>query len=445
MEIIIKIEKDKIFFNLYHSISSNNTNIPVGNMSFKYQDGIYWKIELIEYNNETQCWNVKVQDYNVKDISSFSKQRSTKPIEKLNFEKLDWKKLEPQLMSYKPMSINAILLNYPTDTLKQKDESDINIEKHIQYEISRIDTNLIPIASTPQVELEIQSKIPLKDTINVPFSIGFEDITFNNGYVSFAKFIKQIRRRIDFEIKNDYVLKEFDNVKGWFSKRLKVNRIKVLAEIVLLDGQVIDIKASSEHIDMITPELIESIKQQRTLELTKPPKSRSNDKSIFTSEEIFNLLDHTYQEGNVFNQADNEIINILAISKNSRNRIQLEYLAQARQTTNSKIRYTLNPLFGFLFTVEGTENYHFVWELLDSHATYIWSIERTDKEIDILFKSIEEFINKIREIGRDEYKKAYRKSKDMGFTFNVIDHDIITKSTNMGFIKWQTKLNELLE
>jgi hypothetical protein len=348
-------------------------------------------------------------------------------------------------MSYKPMNLNDIIFNYSSEIPKPKEETDLKLKKHIQHEIKNTGTYPTPNISMPKMEPRIPSKIPLNEIVKVPFTLVFEDTTFNDGYVSFTKYIKQIRKQIDFNIKNDYVLKEFDNIKGWFSKRLGVSRIKVLAEIILLDGQITDIKASSEHINMITPELIESVKQQRTLELTKPPKSTRNDKGIFTSDEIFNLLDLTLQEGNVFNQSDNEIINILAKSKNARNRVQLEFLSQVKQTTKSKIRYTLNPLFGFLFTVEGAEKYHFVWELLNSHATYIWTIEKTDKESTMLYKSIEDFINKIHEIGRDKYKSIYRKCKNMDFTFNVIDHDIITKSTNAGFIKWQTKLNELLE
>lgn len=445
MGLIIKIVKDQIYFNLNHFISLNNTNIPVADLSFKYNYDIYWNIELIEYDFKTKCCKVKVQDYNITDIKTFSEQRLKKPIERLEFEKLDWRKLEPHLMSYKPINLSDIIFNYPSEIPKPKEESDSSIEKHIQLEIPINVPYQTPTISTPKDEPKIPPRILLKEIVKVPFTLGFEDVIFNDGFVSFSKFIRQIKRQIDFTIKNDCILKEFDNIKGWFSKRLKVNRIKILAEIILIDGQVTDINASSEHINLITPELIESVKQQRTLELTKPLKATRIDKGIFTSDEIFSLGDHTLQEGNVFNQADNEIIDILAKSQSARNRIQLEFLAEVKQTTKSKIHFTLNPLFGFLFTVEGVENYHFVWELLNSHATYIWSIEKGDKEIFMLYNPVETFINKIREIGRDEYKKTYRNSKDLGFTFNVIYHDIITKSTNVGFIKWQTKLNELLK
>jgi hypothetical protein len=80
MGIIIKIVKDQIYFNLSHFISLNNTNIPVEDLSFKYHYDIYWRIELIEYDLKTKCCKVKVQDYYVTDIKTFSEQRLKNPL-----------------------------------------------------------------------------------------------------------------------------------------------------------------------------------------------------------------------------------------------------------------------------------------------------------------------------------------------------------------------------
>jgi hypothetical protein len=196
---------------------------------------------------------------------------------------------------------------------------------------------------------------------------------------------------------------------------------------------------------MITPNIIESVKYDRTLALTRPPKTTNPDKSLYSTEDIFNLIDPDNKEGNVFNQSEPDIIKSLTQNDQVRNRKQLEYLSVTKQTTKSKIHYTLNPLFGFLFLTEGKERYHFVWELLQTHATYIWSIEKEEKEVVTLYPKIEEILNIIRLIGREEYKKTYS-NRNMGFNFSfkAIEHQDISINLDDGFSKWKIRLDELL-
>ena len=58
-----------------------------------------------------------------------------------------------------------------------------------------------------------------------------------------------------------------------------------------------EVNATSKEIDLITPELIDSIKYLRTLELTKVPKESGVDKSLFTAEDIFSQIDTDDIEG----------------------------------------------------------------------------------------------------------------------------------------------------
>jgi hypothetical protein len=219
----------------------------------------------------------------------------------------------------------------------------------------------------------------------------------------------------------------------------------VSAIITTIDRHFSEASAASWQIDMITPTIIESVKYDRTIALTKPPKTTNPDKSLYSTEDIFNLIDPDIKEGIVFNQSEPDIIKSLTRIDHVRNRKQLEYLSDIKQTTKSKIHYTLNPLFGFLFLIEGKKRYHFVWELLQSHATYIWSIGKEEKEVVILYSKIEEILNIIRLIGREEYKKTYS-NRNLGFDFNFksIDHQDISINLDDGFTKWKSKLDEIL-
>jgi hypothetical protein len=216
-------------------------------------------------------------------------------------------------------------------------------------------------------------------------------------------------------------MKEFDNIKLWFSKMLKSKRFDVAAIITTIDRHFSESSATSSQIDMITPNIIESVRFNRALALTRPPKTTNPDKSLYSTEEIFNLIDPDIKDGNVFNQSEPEIIKSLTQNDHVRNRKQLEYLSVSKQSTRSKIHYTLNPLFGFLFLIEGKERYHFVWELLQSHATYLWSIDK------------------------EEYEKTYS-NRNIGFNFNfkLIEHQDISANLTDGFTKWKSRLDELL-
>lgn len=263
------------------------------------------------------------------------------------------------------------------------------------------------------------------------------------GYVTFGKIIKEVGEKVDFKIKNNYILAEFENIKSWFTKKLKTKKFKVNATITITDGKATEVIAVSPQISMIDAELIDSIRYQRTIALTKSPSVKETDKSLFTAEQIFGEMKTDNLEGNVFNQNEQDILSFILDNHKTRNRKQLEYLSGSKQAENSKLRFTLHPNFGFLFFLEGKENNHFVWELLNSHATYIWSIDKSENEIEVQYKRIEASINTIRDSGREQYKRTYRQNHhDSDRVFCVIEHNDITSNFVDGFVKWKYKLNE---
>ena len=88
-DIIIKIDNKHIYFNQTLLIPVRNSNLPLDSMTFRFNDDIFWRIELIQYSDEKKCWHAKVIDYSVKSIETFNKQKSTRQIERVEFDKLD--------------------------------------------------------------------------------------------------------------------------------------------------------------------------------------------------------------------------------------------------------------------------------------------------------------------------------------------------------------------
>ena len=284
--------------------------------------------------------------------------------------------------------------------------------------------------------------MPASEEIRLNFSVPFTDLKFGLGYVSFYKYIHEVGDKINFKIPNENILAEFDFIKTYFARILKTKKIKVKATLVLKNNEVHSVSARSPQILLIDQELIDSVKQLRTFGLTKPPRLTDINKSLFTADEIFES-DIEHKSRNIFEQDDNSILKLLLEKSKVRNRKQLEYLAGEVQSPREKLRFTLAPDFGFLFLAEGDSMYHFIWELLNTHATYIWSLDRSEQELRLQYKRIEDTINYIRRSGRDEYKRAYRNTHiDQDLSFSVIFHEDVSSPFKEGFVKWKQRLLE---
>lgn len=435
-EITIKVQNDRIWLNPRISIPIQQTNIPIEHMTFRSHEPIFWKVEMLYYNAGKNSLMVLVKEYYASDITNFDKQEPRYAVEKLLFEKLDWRQLEPLLSIYQKIHLTDFLINADSDSFTS-DESP-----------TRINIKPVPVLADIQPYTGIQQIGP-KPTIRIiskDIWVGFDEAHFILGYVAFKMHINNIGKEIDFQIPNVHILAEFDNIKFWFAKKLKTKKFKVHVSITVTNNEVTETKATSKQIDQITPELIDSVRCQRTIALSKELRINNPEKSLFSVTEIFTMISSEDIEGNVFNQTEEDILEVFLEHNKVRNKKQLEYLAGNMQSENHKLRYTSNPNFGFLFLIEGTKNNHFVWELLNSNGTYIWSIEKNKQSVEEQYKRIEDIINLVRTSGRENYKRTYKNMlQDNDLVFNVIYHEDIESKSVDAFPKWKSKLEEHLK
>jgi len=247
-----------------------------------------------------------------------------------------------------------------------------------------------------------------------------------------------------FKISNDFLLPEFEFIKSYFMKALGTRKFDVKATIFLEHGKVVETRALSSLIKKIDENLIDSIKNFRTNHLMKAPFKGNVDKSLFTADEVFGEFNQD-EMGNIFSQSEEEILRQVLEKANVRNRRQLEFLAGVKQAAGARLKFTLHPYFGFLFTVEGEKMNHFIWELLNSHATYIWSLDKGEDELARQYRRVEDAINQVRNSGRDQYKQAYHSSHiDQDLVFHVINHVDANSPLVDGFVKWRHRVGEVL-
>jgi hypothetical protein len=418
--VIIKLTPGKIYFNDKIFIEIEHSNLPQQLRTLNF-DFVYWKLSQEGYDRSKGILSATVADYfpRSEDVALFCDQNPKYPVNNLRIQNLrDSGTLVAAVRYYQKQVIKSF----------QEDPDSYDVGTQIAIPIPKF------VAASPP---------PGKRIIEKQYFINFRDAIFRTGYVCFEKFVEEAGRPVVFQIPNEYVLAEYEYIKSYFPKVLKIKKFQANAVIELFGQEVVNVTATSPHIGMIDQHLIDSIRISRTLALTKTPVYKSPDKSLFTSDEIFDTLESEDMEGNVFGQGEQDILSFLIDVKKVRNRKQLEYLAGKKQAAGEKLRFTLNPHFGFLFLLEGKTMNHFCWELLNSHATYIWSIDNEGMSMEMQYNRIELVINSIRNMGRDKYKSSYRNQHlDEDLVFCAIAHRDVNSDFVDGFVEWKHKLNE---
>lgn len=196
--------------------------------------------------------------------------------------------------------------------------------------------------------------------------IYFIDAVFELGFISFPYKSKALKDSFNLKIENHYLLPEFNAIRNYFPKALGGKKqFSIKVRFTLTDKKVTDTLTTSPEIDRINEDLLDSVKRMRISGLTKTPLQIAVDKSLFSSADIFDSFKEEEKEGNVFNQSEQDILNILIEAGNIRNARQLQYLSGSKHSARHKLRFTLKPNFGFLFFIEGETKNHFCWELLN--------------------------------------------------------------------------------
>lgn len=276
---------------------------------------------------------------------------------------------------------------------------------------------------------EPTENIPENQTlvIDKKIKVALDDLDFRYGNVGFSYLDKVSSASIDFEIENHEFRPEFEVLKSYFSKilKLKLFNIDIYAEIE--NGLIISQLATSTDLDKINKEIVETVKFHffgKNI-IGRIP---TGNKNILSADEIL-------KSQNIY-QNEKEILNdILKNSKyiHSRN---IQFLANIHEGKIMKLRFVLQP-FSIVFLVSGKQNYHIVLETLDTEeATYIWHIDRNKAELKAKIEQIDKELNIIRNKGRQVYLDSHPEN------FSKITH--FYTDEKKGFILWKGQIEERL-
>ena len=267
-------------------------------------------------------------------------------------------------------------------------------------------------------------------SIDKKVKIPFERLEFRYGSISFKYEISEMRTELEFDIENFEIRPEFEVLKAYFSKTLKIKNITVTIHAEFEEGKLISQLALSNDLKKITKELIESVK------FTYITKTFLGKPNAIGKE---NLLDinQLQNENNVkLYDSGDELLNDFLHNQNYKHQTHLQYLANHHERTILKIRFVLNP-FSFVFLLAGKTGFHIVLETLNTEeATYIWHFDNDKKSLPDKLKQVDNYLNTIRNEGR----QSFIENPPDNFSRILHDYSVDRK----GFIIWKDLIEERL-
>lgn len=435
---IIRICDGKIHLNPTWSLSVGQTNLAEGEVNFRRNVDVFWEVEFNETSFSSDTLHVRVVNYSPRQPEVFNNQSVKEGLRYLYFKGIIWEELDKLLMSYRPNALfNSGIVVKSSNTDDRKTEDAFN--RYANRPTSSYHS--VTPTSIPQPETNTTPK-PQVITKNETIAVRYVDAEFQDQQISFSWAFPWYHSSIRFSIANSWLKKEYDYIKDYFAKVIDNGQtFSASVTVTITDGVVTDPQAESVDISRIDKTVIDSIKYRRVLNLIKTPSSRK-ERSLFTTDDIFNNFDDN-DAGNIFGQTEAELLNYIVSHKKVRNEQQLKCLASELHLADYKLRFTLNPLFGFVFYLPGRSSHFFCWELLESHATYLWSFVREDSSVDVLYDIVVEQISIIEQIGREQYKKKQRETPASVYTFISLEHTKINE-TDLAFENWKRKLDDIL-
>ena len=265
-------------------------------------------------------------------------------------------------------------------------------------------------------------------SIDKKVKIPFEKLEFRYGSIYFKYDVSEMKTELEFDIENFEIRPEFEVLKAYFSKTLKLKNITITIHAEFEEGKLISQLALSNDLKKITRELIESVK------FTFVTKTFVGKPNAIGKE---NLLDinQLQNENNVkLYESGDELLNDFLQHQNYKHQTHLQYLANHHERTILKIRFVLNP-FSFVFLLAGKTRFHIVLETLNTEeATYIWHFDNDKKSLSDKLKQVDNYLNTIRNDGRQSF------IENPPDNFSRILHDY--SADRKGFVIWKDLIEE---
>lgn len=370
------------------------TNLPIGHFQLSGRT-MYWELIMKGYNTDLESLEVLVVDYESKKSEIWQSQSPKKDIAYLHFLHIDWLKFENCLSYYDGQAKDLL----------PHDKSYLNIK-------------------------------PIPKPVTLIHKVAVRNLEIGTGYIKYSKKVKWSKIAVEFTIKHADMIPQLEYVKPYFSKILGKKTIDVHVTVWKEEGQMIVGTVRSPDMMKINRESLYVIKGFQIDNFKKLQKSKFKD-SILLTKESMEAVETDF--GNV-DSIEKEILFHLLEKEDVRNKLQLQYLSEVMDESQ-RLMLTIEPQFGFVFTIIGEEMVHMIWELIDTHATYVWSFASDSWDSSIIKRLEAEFCI-ITTHGRSHYRNFFE-PKD-GLFLSIVNHKNNQNPMVDYFGEWRLNLERLL-
>lgn len=267
-------------------------------------------------------------------------------------------------------------------------------------------------------------------TIDRKIKVVFENLEFRYGSIVFKYNVSEMKTELEFDIENIEMRPEFEVLKSYFSKALKIKNITITIQAEFENGKLISQLAFSNDLQKLNKGLIESVKFKFVSKTLLIKSHSSEEEPLLDINQLQNKSNiNLYDSGE-------ELLDDFLQNQKYKHQKNLQYLANNHQRTIVKIRFVLTP-FSFVFLLKGKTGFHIVLETLNTEeATYIWHFDNDKKSLPDNLKKVDNYLNFIRNNGRQAFMQNPSEN------FSRILHNYSDKKK--GFILWKDLLEERL-
>jgi len=413
-KLIIKIVGDNIYYGNNFKISLDKTNFPNEDSKFKPRLELYWLTEITDYSKEKKAVELKIVDYNFRNVTKFLEQNPKTQLNHIKFTELRFKSIEQHLFCYKKCDFVGLAVDLESEETKSNSALELKLPLYKPM--------LPSYRHDPPISQKVSSEIVYINFNNIKFEDGIILIRLPFRFLQYLDYT-------EYALKSINSRKEFQSVHKYFKKHFG-NKIEIQVNISNnnLKKRIIDVTANS--LSYIDNDIISEIRYDVTLSEIKSKRNNSKNGllllSDFMKENESILKDYSPQEfiKSLLNKSP------LIHSK------ELDYLTTLHTGTNKKnLEFVITPEFGFLFYIETDSKCNFIFETYKvDKATYIWSVAKNERDdsINSFYDIVIVEITQLLEVGRIPYRKSHTYK-----SFNIIEHSNIEEG---GFENWKHNL-----
>jgi len=394
--ILIKIENHKFYLSPQLVVDVKDTNLPDSEFEFRGR-AFFIEVQLLDFDKLSKNLVLDILEYNLgadhDRILKWEKQEPKDEVLELTIVHIKWP-LFKSCLSYFSSQAKDLIPTNPKFADKQRFE-----------------------------------------TFNIQEKVSINQITIASGCFYFSRRFKWEKEKINVTVQYPFLFKELNLVKQFFHKILKKKTLIINLTLTNQNGDIKIIKAECADIEKINEESIKVIKAIQFKEWKNNIAPDSMEGAFFNPTEENIISDF----GNI-DEFEKELLFHIVENEKIRNKEQLQYLSKI-SSSKTQLHITIDPQFGFVFIFQGEEMTHCIWELINSHASYIWSIHTQSfgsQELNIL----SEEISKINEIGRAVYKTQFDNSEQL--YFHSVNHKSKNNPSIDHFGSWRLELEKLL-